>query len=128
VVVFIFPAGRVRADEVEGRLSTMAIVSQKDNRTYQEKVRGIFDLSISEKDPVAPAEIHIIDLPFGVEDVPEEWSFGNGTTIGEMTLKDGRKFECGWIVVDGSNRDKIMGSLAQVKLIFKPEIRGKEVT
>ena len=39
-------------------------------------------------------------LPFEAGDIVEGWEAGNNTTVDGVTLKDGRKFNCQWVVFD----------------------------
>ena len=48
-----------------------------------------------------PSSIQVIDLPFTPGDIPADWSFGNGVTVGAIRLKDGRVLPCAWVVLPG---------------------------
>ena len=59
------------------------------------------------------------ELDFVFEDIPDNWSFGNGTSIGSILLKDGRKIGCGWIVFDHAAKAAADGLLKALRNIFK---------
>jgi hypothetical protein len=59
------------------------------------------------------------ELGFRAEDIAEDFSFGNGCTIGGVRLKDGRWVECGFVVLDHADKAKADELLPALKKIFK---------
>ena len=126
MAVFIFPidvikliSGQLDAGIVEKKVKALGIKPKNDDHTYREAKNGVYKLTgnteVREDDPIIVVDP---DLGFTPDDIPDWWSFGNGITIGAITLKDGRTVPCGWIVVDHAEKDKIKKVKDKLKRIF----------
>ena len=58
-------------------------------------------------------------LSFQADDIAEDFSFGNGTTIGAVRLKTGEWVQCGWVVFDHADKSRVDAKLTNLKNIFK---------
>jgi len=58
------------------------------------------------------------ELGFKAEDIADDFSFGNGTTIGGVRLKDGRWVPCGFVVFDHRDRGRVNAVRDRLKNIF----------
>jgi hypothetical protein len=58
------------------------------------------------------------ELGFKAEDIAGDFSFGNGTTIGGVRLKDGRWIPCGFVVFSHEDRKKADTVIDKLKDIF----------
>jgi len=91
-----------------------------DDPTYREGKDGVFRLNPDKTETkFGDTEIWIDPaLGFGVEDIPDDWSFGNGTTVGSIILKDEREIVCAWIVVPNEITDMIKADIDKIRKIF----------
>ena len=107
----------LHAGNVEAAVKTLELAIVKDAKPdYRETTKKVFEGEVDKG-----SSLIIVDssLPFKAADVEEDFSFGNGTTIGAVKLKTGQLVECGWIVVDHADKTKVDAKLTNLKNIFK---------
>jgi len=129
--VFIFPIAKgkdamiceVAFKKLDGKFKT-----KNDDLSYREGMDGVFALQPDGTEKVVDyAEIWVHgELAFEPKDIMDGWSFGNGTTIGALTLKDGRQVSCAWIVISKDLVNLIVEKTGDVEKIFKDEWDAKK--
>ena len=122
VYIFLIDEAKARTRElnvgnVEAAITTLALTVVKDVKpTYRESAEKIYEDEVEKGNSMI-----IVDpsLSFKVDDIVEDFSFGNGTTIGAVRLKTGEWAVCGWVVFDHADKSKVDGKLTALKNIFK---------
>ena len=124
MAVYIFPIddAKARTKEInplgiEAALSALALTVIKEIKpSYRETAKRILEDEVDEG-----SSIIVVDssLSFEAGDIAEDFSFGNGTTIGAVRLKTGVWVQCGWIVFDHADKTKVDAKLTTLKNIFK---------
>jgi hypothetical protein len=148
VYVFPIDVEKVRqmeldAGKCEEKVKALGLTPKNVDPTYREEARKVKRLrhKLGDKAPanwvqlylqgrIPPSQIEeveedrsiiIVDpeLGFKAEDIADDFSFGNGTTLGGVRLKDGSWIPCGFIVFD--HKDKPLADTQKEKLrnIFK---------
>jgi len=148
MVVYIFPVdvGKVNRLELDAGLCESRIrglgLQPVSDPTYREEARKVKRIrhKLGGKAPpnwvqlylqgrIPPDQVEEVDeddsiivvdpeLPFKAEDIADDFSFGNGTTIGGVRLKDGTWVDCGFVVFDHKDRAKVDKVIDRLKDIF----------
>jgi len=121
--IFMLPCGKDKDSMIcETAFKTLhaKFKTKNDDLTYREAKDGVFSIQPDGTERrVKDVEIWIDPtLGFGLEDIPDDWSFGNGTTVGSLSLKDEREIMCAWIVVSDDIKDLIKTNIEKIKKIF----------
>ena len=124
MAVYIFPIDEAKArtkelnpGDIETAISALALTVIKEIKpSYRETAKRILEDEVDKG-----TSMIIVDpsLSFKADEIAEDFSFGNGTTIGAVRLKSGEWVVCGWIVFDHADKSKVDGKLAALKDIFK---------
>jgi hypothetical protein len=125
MAVFIFPvnAAKVQALQIEAGVVDAAVkaldltIIRDVKSTYRETATKYYE------DEIAKGSSMIIvdpSLSFEADDIAEDFSFGNGTTIGAVRLKTGEWVQCGWVVFQHADKSEVDAKLPQLRNIFKP--------
>ncbi|MEM1540992.1 MAG: hypothetical protein QXJ07_06425 [Candidatus Bathyarchaeia archaeon] len=126
MVVYIFPVdvgkvGRreIDAAECDRKIRSLGLRTMSYDPTYREEARKVKRLQPDGREVDEGDSIIIVDpeLGFKAEDIVDDFSFGNGVTIGGVMLKDGRFVPCGFMVlshVDKANADRFIPQLKNV--------------
>ena len=125
MAVYIFPIDDAKARtreinplSIEAALSALELTVIKAIKpSYRETAKRILE---DEVDKGTSMIVVDSSLSFEADDIAEDFSFGNGTTIGAVRLKTGEWVQCGWIVFDHAAKSKVDTKLTQLKSIFKP--------
>jgi len=114
MTVYIFPVGRISATTIQGELNTLGITVKCQEEA--ERTSPSWN-----ETPKNPRNKIVVDpeLPFSVNDIVEDFPFGNGTTVGFVPLKDGRIIRCAWFVVDPANEGLVETNLDKIRNICK---------
>jgi len=124
MAVYIFPVDpakiqtlEVNAGNVEADVKALDLTIVRDlKNTYRETAKKIFEDEVEKG-----SSLVIVDssLSFEADDIAEDFSFGNGTTIGAVRLKTGEWAVCGWSVFDHADKSEVDAKLTALKNIFK---------
>jgi len=122
--VYIFPLDetKVQAKTLDAGIAEVAVKALdlaiiKDMKpTYRETAKKVFEDEVEKG-----SSMIIVDssLSFKADDIAEDFSFGNGTTMGAVRLKTGEWVQCGWVVFDHADKTKVDAKLTNLKNIFK---------
>lgn len=125
MAVYIFPvdAAKIEKEElhagnVEAAVQALELAIVRDAKSdYRETAKKVFEGEVDKG-----SSLIIVDssLSFKADDMEEDFSFGNGTTMGAVRLKTGEMVECGWIVFDHADKSAVDAKLPQLKNIFNP--------
>jgi len=125
LAVYILPIDDAKARtkeinplSIESAISTSALTVIKDVKpTYRESAKKIYEDEVEKGNSMI-----IVDpsLSFEASEIADDFSFGNGTTIGAVRLKTGVWIQCGWIVFDHADKSEVDAKLTTLKNIFKP--------
>ena len=132
MAVYIFPvdAAKVQAKTLDAGIAEVAVKALdltivKDVKpTYRESAKKIYEDEVEKGssmiivDPSLSFEAD--DIAFEADDIAEDFSFGNGTTMGAVRLKSGEWVQCGWVVFDHADKSEVDAKLTALKSIFKP--------
>jgi len=124
LAVYIFPIDAAKAStkeinpgNIETEISALTLTVVKDVKpTYRESAKKIYEDEVEKGNSMIIADP---SLPFKAGDIAEDFSFGNGTTIGAVRLKSGEWAVCGWVVFDHADKTKVDAKLTNLKNIFK---------
>jgi len=135
--------GELRAGNVEEKIKALGLKTKNDDPTYRETARKVKRLRPKTgkelpqdwvqrwlRGEISPEDVEEVDekdsiivvdeeLGFKAEDIVEDFSFGNGTTIGGVRLKDGRWIPCGFVVFDHADKAKADGLKTALKKHFQ---------
>ena len=124
MAVYIFPvdAAKIESEEVhagtlEVAVKALDLTVVKDVKSeYRETAKKVFENEVQKG-----SSMIIVDssLPFKAADIDDDFSFGNGTTVGAVRLKTGEVIECGWIVFAHADKSKVDAKLTNLRNIFK---------
>ena len=125
MAVYIFPIDDAKARtkeinplNIEAGIDTLALTVIKDIKpTYRETTKKVYENEVEKG-----SSLIIVDpsLPFKASDIADDFSFGNGTTIGAVRLKTGEWIQCGFVVFDHADKSKVDAKLTTLKNLFKP--------
>jgi len=125
LAVYIFPIDDAKARtkeinplNIEAGIDTLALTVIKDIKpTYRETTKKVYENEVEKG-----SSLIIVDpsLPFKASDIADDFSFGNGTTIGAVRLKTGEWIQCGFVVFDHADKSKVDAKLTTLKNLFKP--------
>jgi len=107
----------INAGNVDAAVKALDLTIVRDVKdTYRETAKKVFEDEVEKG-----SSIIIVDssLSFKADDIAEDFSFGNGTTIGAVRLKTGEWAVCGWVVFDHADKSEVDGKLTALKNIFK---------
>jgi hypothetical protein len=132
----------IDAGKCEEKIKALGLQPRNIDPTYREEARKVKRLrhKLGDKAPANWVQLHhqgrippsqieevgedqsiiIVDLELGIkaEDIADDFSFGNGTTIGGVRLKDGRWIPCGFVVFSHEDRKKADAVIDKLKDIF----------
>ena len=125
MAVYIFPVDatkiqseHVNAGNVDAAVKALDLTIVRDlKNTYRETAKKIYEDEVEKG-----SSMIIVDpsLSFEADDIADDFSFGNGTTIGAVRLKSGEWVQCGWSVFDHADKSEVDAKLTALKKIFKP--------
>ncbi|MEM2352450.1 MAG: hypothetical protein QXT26_08600 [Thermoproteota archaeon] len=127
MVVYVFPVDveKVRRREVDAgkcdeKIRALGLKTMSYDPTYREEARKVKRLQpdgteLDEKDSIIVVDP---ELGFKADDIVDDFSFGNGVTIGGVKLKDGRFIPCGFVVFDHMDKAKADKFISSLKSIF----------
>ncbi|MCK4424841.1 hypothetical protein KAU93_04075 [Candidatus Bathyarchaeota archaeon] len=126
MAVYIFPvdAAEINKEEpslhagtIEVAVKALDLAIVRDAKPdYRETTKKVFEAEVDKG-----SSLVIVDssLPFKAADIDDDFSFGNGTTVGSVRLKTGEWIQCGWSVFDHADKSKVDAKLTALKNIFK---------
>lgn len=125
MVVYIFKIDlekKPNAGVFEEKIKALPLTSKNVDPFYREEARKVW-VRVSVDAPEMPIKDSIIvvdpELGFTALDIVDDFSFGNGTTVGGVRLKDGRWVDCGFVVFDHADNAKANRLLPTLRNIFK---------
>lgn len=125
MAVYIFPidqSKRPDAKVFKDKIKTLTLTPKNTDPFYREEARKVWVRAGAEL-PEIPIKdsIIVVDpaLGFTATDIADDFSFGNGTTVGGVRLKDERWVDCGFVVFDHADKAKADGMLTALRNIFK---------
>jgi hypothetical protein len=128
MVVYIFPIDiekteqrRMDARICEEKIKVLGLQPMNIDPTYREETKKVKrklanGTEVDEKDSIV-----IVDpeLGFKASDIVDDFSFGNGVTIGGVRLKNGRWVSCGFVVFDHADKTHVDNLITIIKNIFR---------
>lgn len=127
MVVYIFPVDvekvmrrEVDATKCDEKIRNLGLRTMNHDPTYREEARKIKRLKPDRREVDEGDSIIIVDpeLGFKAEDIVDDFSFGNGVTVGGVMLKDGKFIPCGFVVFNHSDKANADRFVSQLKNIF----------
>ena len=129
MVVYVLPIDvekfqkkEIDAAVCEAKIKALKLTTKNIDPLYREEAEKVW-VRASAGAPEMPVEDSIIvvdpELGFTAEDIADDFSFGNGTTVGGVRLKDGKWVICGFVVFDHTHKGMVDGKLIALKKIFK---------
>jgi len=129
MVVYIFPidldmvmTGELGADVVDDKIKALGLTVKNIDPLYREEARKVWVKPSPDAEEVPTKDSIIVvdpDLGFTADDIADDFSFGNGTTVGGVRLKDDRWIPCGFTVFDHADMGRVDTLRDQLKMIFK---------
>jgi hypothetical protein len=125
MAVYIFPVNAAKAASLEinagivdAAVKALDLTIVRDvKNTYREAATKYYEDEVEKG-----SSMIIVDssLSFEADDIAEDFSFGNGTSVGAVRLKTGEWVQCGWVVFQHADKSAVDAKLTQLKNIFKP--------
>ena len=123
MVVYIFPSDEtLDVLDFTAKFNARGLtIMTHQGRNYNEGTTKIYKRLEDGTEEIIGDSIIKVDeeLGFEAEDIVDDWRFGNGTTIGQILLKDKRIIKCGWVVIDHANINAANGMIVALRNIFK---------
>lgn len=128
MAVYIFPVDPdLDVQDIQSQVKARGLtVLSNQGMTYREGKDKVYSGSLENgkivETIVKDSAIFIdSELPFTLTEIKDDFSFGNGTTIAAVSLKNGTRVKCGWVVIDHANIAAANGMLTALKNIFKEQ-------